>query len=30
MFHVDLPAREGAGKAWKVVERLNLIIKNEW
>jgi len=30
LFHVELPAREGAGKAKKIVHKLHVLIKNEW
>lgn len=30
MFHADLPARDRAGQAEKIVHKLHLIIKNEW
>lgn len=30
VFHVELPARDKAGKAEKVVHKLHLILKNEW
>ena len=30
LFHAKLPAREGAGKAKKIVHKLHVLIKNEW
>jgi len=30
VFHAELPPRDAAGKATKVVHKLHLIIKNEW
>ena len=30
MFHVKLPARDKDGKAEKVVQKLHVILKNEW
>jgi hypothetical protein len=30
LFHVSLPARGADGKAEKVVQKLHLILKNEW
>lgn len=30
LFHADLPARQGAGKAKKIVHKLHVWIKNEW
>lgn len=30
LFHVNLPARDNAGKAEKVIHKLHLILKNEW
>ncbi len=30
VFHAQLPARQGAGKATKVVYKLHVVFKNEW
>jgi len=30
MFHVSLPARDKAGKAEKIVKKLDVVFKNEW
>jgi hypothetical protein len=30
LFHVDLPARNADGKAEKIVQKLNVILQNEW
>ncbi len=30
LFHVPLPARGADGKAEKIVEKLHLVLKNEW
>jgi hypothetical protein len=30
MFHVKLPARNADGKAEKVTQKLNVVLKNEW
>jgi hypothetical protein len=30
MFHVKLPARNADGKAEKIVQKLEVFLKNEW
>ena len=30
MFHVKLPARGADGKAEKIVQKLDVMLKNEW